>query len=171
MPFRAVSNKITTSKCLFHYSHFCLHIIVIFLSKYNNVLDSKSLSVTLSTTRTIENTCTNNWNWKWRIFIWWLYWGQWTLLYLWNSWTSCINDPIIHRICQLGLVPSVWTLGTPEILCVFIAKHKLVIIEVIICVNSVQLTFLLTVFNQSFSDRFCVLKNLILNKYYGKDIG
>jgi hypothetical protein len=68
MPFREVSNKITTSKCpkcLFHYSHFCLHIIVIFLSKYNNVLDSKSLyvsSVTLSITRTIENTCTNNWN-------------------------------------------------------------------------------------------------------------
>jgi hypothetical protein len=31
--------------------------------------------------------------------------------------------------------------------------------------------FLLTVFNQSFSDRFCVLMNLILNKYYGKDIG
>ena len=70
MPFREVSNKITTSNCpkyLFHYSHFCLHIIVIFLSKYNNVLDSKSLyvsSVTLSTTRTIENTCTNNWNWN-----------------------------------------------------------------------------------------------------------
>jgi hypothetical protein len=176
MPFREVSNKITTSKCpkcLFHYSHFCLHIIVIFLSKYNNVLDSKSLSVTLSTTRTIENTCTNNWNWKWRIFIWWLYWGQWTLLYLWNSWTSCNNDPITHRICQLGLVPSVWTLGTPEILCSTTSckkgynnctKHKLVIIEVIICVQ-------LTVFNQSFSDRFCVLKNLILNKYYGKDIG
>jgi hypothetical protein len=123
MPFREVSNKITTSncpKCLFHYSHFCLHIIFIFLSKYNNVLDSKSLyvsSVTLSTTRTIENTCTNNWNWKWRMFIWWLCWGQWTLLYLWSSWTSCIKDPIIHRICQLGSVPSVWTLGTPDILC------------------------------------------------------
>ena len=27
------------------------------------------------------------------------------------------------------------------------------------------------VFNQSFSDRFCVLMNSILNKYYGKDIG
>ena len=51
-------------------------------------------------------------------------------------------------------------------MCVLIAKHKLVIIEVIICVNSVQLTFLI-----SFSDRFCVLMNLILNKYYGKDIG
>jgi hypothetical protein len=98
MPFREVSNKITTSncpKCLFRYTHFCLHIIVIFLSKYNNVLDSKSLyvsSVTLSITRTIENTCTNNWNWKWRIFIRWLCWGQWTLLDLWSSWTSCIKE-------------------------------------------------------------------------------
>jgi hypothetical protein len=38
-------------------------------------------------------------------------------LYLWSSWTSCITDPIIHIICQLGSVPSVWTLGTPGILC------------------------------------------------------
>jgi hypothetical protein len=30
-------------------------------------------------------------------------------LYLWSSWTRCIKDPIIHRICQLGSVPSVWT--------------------------------------------------------------
>jgi hypothetical protein len=144
MPFRELSNKITTSNCLkylFHYSHFCLHIIAIFLSTYNNVLDSKSLylsSVTLSTTNNfydnkfmfcnedtqllypflqlvvehkisgVPNVQTDGTepSWqilcmidhrkymyqqlklKWRIFIWWLCWGQWTLLYLWSG--SCL---------------------------------------------------------------------------------
>ena len=118
MPFREVSNTITTincPKCLFHYSHFGLHIIVIFHSNYNHVLDSKSQYVsfvTLSTTRIIENTYTNNWNWKWRIFIWWLCW-----ICAVVEPAAIIKDPSIHRICQLGSVPSVWTLGTPEILC------------------------------------------------------